>query len=193
TDDAQRFKVCVDSVPLAERALAVRAGLGFIGKNHMFIHPNLGPQVFLGELIATAALHPDEPVPGVCISCGRCVRTCPTGALQEDGRFDARKCISYLTIEHTGDIEPELAREVGNRVFGCDQCVAVCPHRHGAPARANGQLRFNPDRAYLKLKHILEMTPESFAVEFEGSPISRAGLEGLKRNARLCMENTERQ
>lgn len=193
TNDAQRFKVCVDSVPLAERALAVRAGLGFIGKNHMFIHPRLGPQVFLGELVTTVALRPDEPVPGVCISCGRCVRTCPTGALQENGRFDARKCISYLTIEHAGDIEPELAGKVGNRVFGCDQCVAVCPHRHGAPARANNQLRFHPDRAYLELKRILEMTQASFAVEFEDSPISRTGLERLKRNTRICMENMERQ
>jgi epoxyqueuosine reductase len=193
TDDGQRFKVCVDSVPLAERALAVRAGLGFIGQNHMLIHPKLGPQVFLGEVVTTAALRPDAPVPGICISCGRCVRTCPTGALQTDGHFDARKCISYLTIEHAGEIEGELAEKMGNRVFGCDQCVAVCPHRHGAPARANSQLRFRKDRAHLELRTILEMTAEQFAVEFEDSPIRRVGLAGLKRNARICTNNLQGQ
>ena len=189
TDDGQRFKVCVDSVPLAERALAVRAGLGFIGKNHMFIHPTLGPQEFLGELVTTAALAADDPVPGVCISCGRCVRMCPTGALEADGQFDARKCISYLTIEHKGTIDPELARKVGSRVFGCDQCVSVCPHRHGAPARTNKQLRFYPGRAHLDLRLIGEMTPGLFATVFEGSPISRVGLDGLQRNARICMDD----
>jgi epoxyqueuosine reductase len=189
TDDGQRFKVCVDSVPLAERALAVRAGLGFIGKNHMFIHPKLGPQVFLGEVVTTAALVPDDPVAGVCISCGRCVRMCPTGALEADGRFDACKCISYLTIEHKGAIEPELAKKVGNRVFGCDQCVSVCPHRHGAPARTNKQLRFYPGRAHLELRLIGDMTPGLFATVFEGSPIRRAGLDGLGRNAQICMDN----
>jgi epoxyqueuosine reductase len=189
TGEEHRSKVCVDSVPLTERALAVRAGLGFIGKNHMFIHPTLGPQVFLGEVVTTASLVPDDPVAGVCISCGRCVRMCPTGALEADGQFDARKCISYLTIEHKGTIEPELAKKVGNRVFGCDQCVSVCPHRHGAPARINKQLRFYPGRAHLELRMIGEMTPGLFATIFEGSPISRAGLDGLGRNAQICMDN----
>jgi epoxyqueuosine reductase len=191
TDEEQRFKVCVDSVPLAERALAVRAGLGFIGKNHMFIHPTLGPQVFLGALVTTAVLAPDDPVPGVCISCGRCVRMCPTGALEADGQFDARKCISYLTIEHCGAIAPELAKKVGNRVFGCDQCVSVCPHRHGAPARVNDRLRFYAERAHLDLRGIGGMTPEAFAAEFADSPISRAGLDGLQRNAKICVDNTQ--
>jgi len=191
TGEKHRFKVCVDSVPLAERALAVRAGLGFIGKNHMFIHPKLGPQVFLGEVVTTASLVPDDPVAGVCISCGRCVRMCPTGALEADGQFDARKCISYLTIEHKGAIEPELAKQVGDRVFGCDQCVSVCPHRHGAPARANAPFRFYPGRARLELGRTGAMTAESFAAEFEGSPISRAGLDGLGRNAQICMDNAQ--
>ena len=98
--DQIKFKACVDSVPIAERALAQRAGLGFIGKNHMLINPELGNQILLGELITTLELEPDEPFEQIpCGDCGRCIRACPTGALSFDGTFDARKCISYQTIE----------------------------------------------------------------------------------------------
>ncbi len=189
TDDDSTFKICVDSVPLAERALAVKAGLGFIGTSRMFIHPTLGPQVFLGELITTVKLAIDEPKPGICISCGRCFRLCPTGALQADGSFDATKCISYLTIEHKDAIPPDLVGQVGDRVYGCDVCVLVCPHHHGAPACDNAELKFYSDRARLALREILEMTSEVFDATFTGSPIHRLGLERLKRNARICIEN----
>jgi len=195
TDGAARFKVCVDSVPLAERALAVRAGLGFIGKNHMLIHPTLGPQVLLGELVTTARLQTDEDArycvstAGMCIGCDRCVRACPTGALRADGRFDASRCISYLTTEHKDAIEPELAARIGDRLFGCDECVLACPYRHAATACANGQFRFHPDRKSLDLLRILELTSESFAAGFADSPLSRLGLERLKRNARIGVEN----
>jgi len=192
TDDAQRFKVCVDSVPLAERALAVRAGLGFIGRNHMLIHPTLGPQIFLGELVTTVELRPDDPTPRTCVGCDRCLRACPTGALRADGGFDANQCISYLTIEHKGTVASERAGKIGDRVFGCDECVLVCPYHHAAPACANRQIRFYPERARLNLSHILELTPESVAAEFERSPITRPGLEALQRNARICMANAQR-
>jgi epoxyqueuosine reductase len=189
TNDAQRFKACVDSVPLAERALAVRAGLGFIGKSHMLIHPKLGPQVFLGELVTTVKLHPDDPTPGTCVGCDRCLRACPTGALSTDGRFDANRCISYLTIEHRGAVPSELAAKMGDRIFGCDECVRVCPYRHAAPGRVNRRFRFHPERARLNLSHILGLNRASFAAEFAGSPIARTGREALQRNARICLEN----
>jgi len=192
TDNAQRFKVCVDSVPLAERALAVRAGLGFIGKNHMLIHLKLGPQVFLGELVTTAKLHPDDPTPGTCVGCDRCLRACPTGALSADGQFDARRCLSYLTIEYQGAVPSELAATVGDRIFGCDECVRVCPYRQTAPERANRRFRFHPERARLDLSRILAMDLEGFATEFTGSPIARTGHETLQRNARICLANTQR-
>ena len=192
TDDTPRFKVCVDSVPLAERALAVRAGLGFIGRSHMLIHPKLGPQVFLGELITTVKLCPDDPSNGTCVSCDRCIRACPTGALRADGRFDANRCLSYLTIEHKGAIASELAGTMGNRVFGCDECVLVCPYRHAAPICTNRRFKFHRQRARLSLPHILELTPETFDAEFTGSPVSRPGLEALQRNARICMAHAQR-
>ena len=188
-----RFKVCVDSVPLAERALAARAGLGFIGRNHALIHPTLGPQLFLGELVTTARLTPDEPgrmVLGPCGSdCRRCVAACPTGALQEDGTFDARRCISYLTIEHKGDIDPELSRSMGNHLFGCDECTRVCPFHESAPASTNPILKYHPDRARLYLHDVLALNQSRFESRFADSPLLRCGLDSLQRNARICLQN----
>jgi epoxyqueuosine reductase len=189
TDGTAQFKVCVDSAPLAERALAVRAGLGFIGRNHMLIHPTLGPQVLLGELISTVKLDADEPSEGTCVTCDRCLRACPTGALRADGWFDANRCISYLTIEHKDAIGPDLATGIGERLFGCDECVLVCPYRHAAPPCVNVRFKFYPDRARLDLQRILELTPESFEAEFAGSPIHRLGSDRLKRNAQICTQN----
>ncbi|MBN1363029.1 MAG: tRNA epoxyqueuosine(34) reductase QueG [Sedimentisphaerales bacterium] len=198
TAKAMRFKVCVDSVPLAERALALRAGLGFIGRSHTLIHPTLGPQVLLGEIVTSALLRTDEDArccvstASTCAGCDRCVRACPTAALRADGRFDANRCISYLTIEHRGAIDPELAARIGDRLFGCDECVLACPYRDAAPSCANERFRFYPDRQRVHLQRILEMAPESFEAEFAGSPIYRLGIERLKRNARICIQNLNR-
>ncbi len=185
-----RFKICVDSVPLAERALAARAGLGFIGRNHMLIHPDLGPQVLLGEIISTLPLQPDQPAGGDCGACRRCLDACPTGAIGSDGSFDARRCISYLTIEHAGQIPHAAAGRIGDRLFGCDECVLACPYQHDAPPCRTDQFRFYPDRAEPDLREILAMTRESFESRFADSPIKRPGLERLKRNARICLANT---
>jgi epoxyqueuosine reductase len=189
TDETLRFKACVDSAPLAERALAARAGLGFIGRNRMLIHPTLGPQVFLGELVTTLPLEPDEPARGSCADCRRCLETCPTGALRDDGRLDARRCISYLTIEHKGEIPRDLAVQIGDRVFGCDECVRVCPYTQAAPTRTHGRLEHHPERACLNLRQVLELTEDAFARHFADSPIVRTGLERLQRNARVCLRN----
>jgi epoxyqueuosine reductase len=193
TGDDARFKVCVDSVPLAERALAVRAGLGFIGRNHMLIHPTLGPQVFLGELITTVRLDPDAPATGSCADCRRCIEACPTGALREDGTLDAGRCISYLTIEHKGEIPSDLAAKIGNRIFGCDECVRACPHTQAAPPRANRELAHHFERARLNLQEILRMTESAFEATFANSPLQRPGLNNLQRNARICLRNAAAQ
>ncbi|MHC4626840.1 MAG: epoxyqueuosine reductase, partial [Planctomycetota bacterium] len=107
-------------------------------------------------------------------------------------QFDASRCINYLTIEHRGPIQPELAEKVGDRLFGCDECVVVCPYQKDAPACTNEQFRFHGDRANLDLEEILDMDVESFGARFGDSPIERLGLEGLKRNARICLANTAR-
>jgi epoxyqueuosine reductase len=188
-----RFKACVDSVPLAERALAVRAGLGFIGLNHSLIHPTLGPQVFLGELVTTLPLKPDDPgrmgLGPCCCDCRRCIRACPTGALHDDGRFDARRCISYLTIEHKGDIDPELSRKMGNHLLGCDECTRVCPFHEAAPSRTGPVLKHYPNRAKLDLQEVLAMDQSTFDSRFANSLLLRPGLNALKRNARICLQN----
>jgi epoxyqueuosine reductase len=182
-------KVCVDSAPVLERALACQAGLGFIGRNHMLIHPRLGPQVFLGELITTADLEIGRPATGGCGDCDRCVRACPTGALRPDGFLDARRCINTLTIEQADEIPPDLASQIGTRVYGCDECVTACPFQHRAPACANPAMTFHPELAWLDLQEVLAMTPEAFAATFAHSPILRIGLDRLQRNARICLKN----
>jgi epoxyqueuosine reductase len=194
TGKEHTFKICVDSAPLAERALAARAGLGFIGKNHMLINPSLGPQVFLGEIVTSLKLNPDAPVNKGCLDCDKCVKACPTGALRRDGRFDATRCINYLTIEHRDSIPYNLASKIGNRLFGCDECVLACPYQQNAPVCRDQTLRFYADRAELDLQEVLDETSESFAAKFSDSPIKRLGLDHLKRNAKVCMgfiENTK--
>jgi epoxyqueuosine reductase len=183
------YKVCVDSAPLLERAIACRAGLGFIGRNHMLIHPGLGPQIFLGELITTVDLETDGPATGDCGDCDRCMRACPTGALRPDGFLDAGRCINTLTIEQTEEIPPDLASRIGDRVYGCDECVTACPVQAQAPAATNPALRFHPEWAWLDLHEILAMTPDAFAARFAGSPILRIGVDRLQRNARVCLRN----
>lgn len=183
------FKICVDSVPLAERALAARAGLGFIGKNHTLIHPRLGPQILLGEIVTSLKLQTDEPIEDSCLSCNKCIEACPTGALRADGQFDANKCISYLTIEHTGQVPADLAEKIENRLFGCDECILACPYERDAPVCKNKQFKLYRDRAKLDLGRILNLTEEDFDAEFTDSPIKRLGLERLKRNAQICFVN----
>ena len=187
-----KFKICVDSAPVAERALAMRAGLGFIGKNRMLINPQLGPQIFLGEIITTLKLQADEPITDNCSNCNKCIEACPTGALRPDGRFDANKCISYLTIEYKDQIPAELAEKIGDRLFGCDECVLACPYQEDAPVCTNKQFKFYNDRAKLDLRRILNLSRQDFDAEFADSPINRLGLDRLKRNARICLSNITR-
>jgi len=205
-----QFKICVDSAPLAERALAARAGLGFIGKNRMLINPTLGPQIFLGEIITDLKLRTDEPAfchserseesgptTPKCSNCNKCIDACPTGALRADGQFDANKCISYLTIEYKGRIPPDLAEKIGDRLFGCDECVLACPYQEDAPVCKNKQFKFYSDRGRLDLHEILSRgrpacLPYNFEADFADSPIKRLGLDRLKRNAQICLANITR-
>jgi len=179
---SHRFKLCVDSAPLAEKALAVRAGLGFIGKNHLLIHPQLGPQILLGELLTTVELTPDTPAGGSCGDCDLCLKACPTGALRSDGFLDARECISCST-------QYEPSPKIGGWLFGCDECLLACPHQRRAPARANQRFMRHPEREQLNLRELIEMTPEEFEAKFVGSPLHKAGIEILQRSAEICLQN----
>jgi len=183
------FKICVDSAPLAERALALRAGLGFIGKNHMLINPKLGPQILLGEIITNLKLELDKPITANCSDCNKCLTTCPAGALRADGQFDANKCISYLTIEYKDQIPPDLAEKIGDCLFGCDECVLACPYQADVPICSNADFTFYPNRAFLNLKETLEMTEYQFKTRFFNSPLARTGLQKLRTTAELCLRN----
>jgi epoxyqueuosine reductase len=209
TDRMQRFKICVDSSPLAEKALAVRAGLGFIGRNHLLIHPQLGPQVLLGEIVTTASLGPDQEHRGSCASCDRCLKACPTGALRPDGFLDASRCISYLTQyepqvaplnsfdgadsdeSHDSNHTVKTSLTVPPRddwLFGCDECLLACPYQQNAPACANQRFKWYGERAGLNLRDVLELTAEEFEARFHDSPVRRLGLEMLRHNARRCLK-----
>lgn len=187
--DTPRFKICVDSAPLAERSLAARASLGFIGKNHMLINPHLGPQLFLGEIITDLKLETDIPIDLHCAHCNKCLNACPTTALRPDGQLDTTKCISYLTIEYKGRIPPDLALQISDRLFGCDECILACPYQKKAPACKNKDFKFYPNRAELNLKKLLNLTEEEFENEFADSVIKRIGCAKLKSNAQTCLDN----
>lgn len=194
TDKNLCLKICVDSVQLAERTLAVKAGLGFIGKNHMLINPELGCKIFLGEIITDMKLDYDEPMvisERTCSNCDKCVKLCPTGALSSVGLFDASRCINYLTIEYKGEIPPELAGKISNKLFGCEECINICPYQKNAPVCYNMGFKFYPDRAQMNLEEVSNLSEEQFKKKFRDSVIRRPGLDLLKRNARICIGNIE--
>jgi epoxyqueuosine reductase len=181
------YRIGVDSAPVAEKALAARAGLGFIGRHHLLIHPRLGPQILLGEIITTLGLAPDEPRNGTCRNCHACVKACPAGALREDGLLDARRCISYRTQYESED---DPVRDTAGWVFGCDECLRACPFSHSAPPRANRGFKHYAERACLNLREVRDLTAADFEARFHDSPIRRPGLETLQHNARACLEST---
>ncbi len=181
----------VDTGPLLERAYAVKAGLGFTGKNTCLIHPEMGSWLFLGEILLDVAL---EPTPGnVNVSCGNCTRcldACPTGALVAPYVLDARRCISYLTIELKGPIPPELRPLMGNRIFGCDVCQAVCPwQRFASPASEATFHPTEPDRAAPLLLDLITLSESKFRQRYAGTTILRTGRDRLLRNTAVALGN----
>jgi epoxyqueuosine reductase len=184
-----KYKVCVDSVPLAERSIACRAGLGFIGRNHMLINPDLGSQFFLGEIVMDLRLRASRRLKDKCRDCDKCIKACPTGAIGFDGSFDATKCITYLTTEHEGMIPKSIADKVGDRLFGCDECVVSCQYGQKSPGLSNRRFKFYPDRRFMDLALIRKWQRADFEHYFANTVIERLGIERLKRNARVCLEN----
>ena len=184
-------KAYVDTGPILERDLAMRAGLGWIGKNTLLISPKHGSFFFLGALLLDLDLSADAPFDtDRCGSCTRCLDACPTGAFVEPRLLDARRCISYLTIEHRGEIAPELQPLMGSLLYGCDVCQDVCPwnvkfaSEHGDPALSPRDENIDPDP-----EELLSLDDETFRVRFKRSPVKRAKRTGLARNAAIALRN----
>lgn len=189
------FRYYVDAGPIPERELAARSGLGWIGKNTMLIHPKIGSFTFIGCLLTDLALAPDQPFEADrCGSCTRCLEACPTDAFVRPRVLDATRCVSYLTIEARAEIPDSLREGVGDNLFGCDICQDVCPWNVKF-ARETTEPRFLPPRPDLrpKLESIEQLDDAEFARIFGRSPIERARLTGLKRNARVVLENRKRR
>ncbi len=173
-----------DSAPVLERFWAARAGLGFVGKNTLLIIPGKGSYFFLGELIINLELDYDSPVSQNCGKCRRCLDACPTGAIEKPHWVNARKCISYQTIENKGEISPEIVPLLNNNVYGCDICQIVCPWNRYA--RQHNTPEFNPSDEFMSLDYekLLEMDEETYRQIFRKSAVKRAKFSGLKRNVK---------
>jgi epoxyqueuosine reductase len=189
-----RFRAVVDAAPVLEREWAVRGAVGFRGKNTLLLHPRHGPWVLLGELLVDVEMPPWAPPSeraGHCGSCTRCLDACPTQAFDGPFLLDPRRCISYLTIESRSAIPPPLRRTMGNWVFGCDVCLEVCPFGSHAEDQA-AVWGLHPALTQLTLEDLPTLSPEVFHRLFTGSPIRRAGPEGLARNAVVVLGNLGR-
>ncbi|MDQ3950399.1 MAG: tRNA epoxyqueuosine(34) reductase QueG, partial [Gemmatimonadota bacterium] len=189
-------KTYVDTGPILERDLARRAGLGWFGKNTNLINPQLGSFFFLGALLVDLELEADEPFEADrCGSCTRCLDACPTDAFVGPRQLDATRCISYLTIELKGAIPEALREQVGDRLYGCDVCQDVCPWNvrfaRALPDRSSYAAReaLPQKNARTLAREVLAMDPETFRRAFKGSPMKRAKLRGLKRNAAVVLGN----
>lgn len=179
-----KARYTMDTGPVLERELAARAGLGAVGKNTLLLHPEGGSWFLLGEIFTTLDLAPDQPLADLCGSCTRCLEACPTGALVEAYRLDANRCISYWTIEHRGDFPAGIAENLDGWLFGCDACQEACPWNAAPPSADHSEFHLPPERAELDLAGLLGLDRETYVARFRGSPLKRAKLEGLQRNAR---------
>ena len=180
-------RAAVDSSAVLERDLAARAGLGWVGKNTNLLTPSLGSYFFIGIVLTTAALPFDEREPDRCGTCTACLDACPTRAFVAPYVLDARRCISYLTIEHRGDIEDELAEQMGEWAFGCDVCQEVCPWNRKAEPGHEPALASSGSLG--SLEGLLELDPHAFRARFRGTAIWRTKRAGLLRNAAIVLAN----
>jgi epoxyqueuosine reductase len=179
----------VDTGPVLERDFAQRAGLGFVGKHTNLISRDFGNWIFLAEILTTLELEPDAPEPNHCGRCTRCLAACPTNAITAPFELDARKCISYLTIELKGSIPVEFRRAIGNRIFGCDDCLAVCPWNRFAREGNLMMPHLRRDLAEPDLIELLQLDEAGFKSRFVGTPIVRAKRRGLLRNVCVALGN----
>jgi epoxyqueuosine reductase len=183
-------KVFVDTAPVLEKPLAAAAGLGWQGKHTNLVSRGFGSWLFLGAIFTTIELEPDRPERDHCGSCRACLDICPTKAFPAPYRLDARRCIAYLTIEHKGQIPREFRESIGNRVFGCDDCLAVCPWNKFARATREAKLAERAELADPPLGELVELDDEAFRARFSGSPIKRLGRARFLRNVLIAIGNS---
>ena len=188
--EAPDMKVFVDTAPLMEKPLAARAGIGWQGKHTNLVSRRFGSWLFLGEILTTLKLPADTPEADHCGSCNACREACPTDALPEAYRIAATRCVSYLTIEHKGDIAPDLMARMGNRIYGCDDCLAACPWNKFAAPTAEEAFRARDATAATALADLARLDDAAFRARFAGSPIKRTGRDRFVRNVLIAIGNS---
>lgn len=185
------LKVFVDTAPVMEKPLAQRAGLGWQGKHSNLVTRSHGSWLFLGEIFTDLRLAPDAPDADHCGACRRCLEVCPTDAFPAPYQLDARRCISYLTIEHKGHIERGFRRAMGNRIYGCDDCLAVCPWNKFASVTTEPALQAREDLTAPRLADLLRLDDAGFRQLFSGSPVKRIGRDRFLRNVLIAAGNAK--
>jgi epoxyqueuosine reductase len=185
------LKVFVDTAPVMEKPLSEASGIGWRGKHTNLVSREYGSWLFLGIIFTSLEIEPDEPATDTCGSCRRCLDACPTQAFDGPWKIDARKCISYLTIEHEGPIPAEFRRAIGNRIYGCDDCLAVCPwNRFAQAGAANRAFLPRAELAAPRLEDLLALDDAAFRSLFAGSPIKRIGVDRMIRNCLIAAGNS---
>lgn len=185
-------KVFVDTAPLLEKTLAEQAGLGWQGKHSNLVSRDFGSWLFLGEILTTLELPPSPPAGASCGTCRACLDACPTDAFPRPYVLDATRCISYLTIEHAGPIPHEFRKPMGNRIYGCDDCLAVCPWNKFATAAREQKLQARDDLRAPALADLATLDDAAFRARFAGSPIKRIGVARFLRNVLIAIGNSRR-
>jgi len=183
-------KVFVDTAPVMEKPLAAAAGLGWQGKHTNLVSRHLGSWLFLGAIFTTAEIEPDQPESDHCGSCRACLDICPTAAFPAPYQLDARRCISYLTIENKGPIPREFREAIGNRIYGCDDCLAVCPWNKFAVAAGEAKLKARDDLKAASIEDFLGLDDAAFRALFSGSPVKRIGRDRFMRNVLIAAGNS---
>lgn len=192
-DTGEDVKVFVDTAPLMEKPLAEKAGLGWQGKHTNLVSRDFGSWLFLGVILSAAQIEPDSAEIDHCGSCTSCLDICPTNAFPSPYILDARLCISYLTIEHDGPIDEALRPKLGNRIYGCDDCLAVCPWNKFASEASDMKLQARDDLNAPDLKYLAGLDDQAFREKFSGSPIKRIGRDRFIRNVLYAIGNSEDQ
>lgn len=187
----EEVKVFVDTAPLMEKPLAQAAGLGWQGKHTNLVSRTHGSWLFLGAILTAANLPPDEAEADHCGSCRACLDVCPTAAFPAPYQLDARRCLAYLTIEHQGPIPEEFRVPLGNRIFGCDDCLAVCPWNKFAEASRDAKLGLRPDLQTAPLQDLAALDDAAFRARFAGTPVKRTGRSRFLRNVLIAIGNSD--